>query len=256
MAHNESINLSKYRKPPKNLKIPDMIIYEDNDYLAINKPSFVPTVDERTADKSLSILKLAREEYGDVQACHRLDKETSGVLILAKNSEAYRNLSIQFEKREVQKEYHAVVNGIHDLDSISVFLPIAIVKDGTAVKIDKNRGKPAETIFFTLQKFDKHTLVRCIPITGRMHQIRVHLMALQAPIVCDPTYGGDYIFLSQLKRKFNLKSDTEELPLIKRVALHAKQIIFRNTDGEILDISAPYPNDFKVLMEKLARNSS
>lgn len=250
------MDLSRFKRAPKSIDFNELIIFENDNYVVINKPPFVPSMDERTADKSLSILKLAREHYDDIQLCHRLDKETSGALVLAKNSDAYRHLSLQFEHREVQKEYHAVVNGVHDFESISVFLPIAIVKDGTSVRIDKQKGKLAETVFFTLKSFHKHTLVRCIPITGRMHQIRVHLQCLKAPIVCDPTYGGDYIYLSQIKRKFNLKQETEELPLIKRVALHAHTIQFRDLDENILEITAPYPNDFEVLVNQLVKSSS
>ncbi len=250
------MDLSKFKKPPKNISFTDYIVFENENYVVINKPPFVASMQERTADRDQSILRLAREAYGDIQLCHRLDKETSGALVLAKNPEAYRNLAMQFEHREVQKEYHAVVNGVHDFDSVSVFLPIAVIKDGTAVRIDKAKGKLAETVFFTIQRFSKHTLVRCVPITGRMHQIRVHLQCLQAPIVCDPTYGGDYIFLSQIKRKFNLKSETEELPLIKRVALHAHSIHFKDLDGQILSITAPYANDFEVLVNQLVKSSS
>lgn len=250
------MDLSKFKKPPKNISFNDYIVFENENYVVINKPPFVASMQERTADRDQSILKLAREAYGDIQLCHRLDKETSGALVLAKNPEAYRNLAMQFEHREVQKEYHAVVNGVHDFDSVSVFLPIAVIKDGTAVRIDKAKGKLAETVFFTIQRFSKHTLVRCVPITGRMHQIRVHLQCLQAPIVCDPTYGGDYIFLSQIKRKFNLKSETEELPLIKRVALHAHAIHFKDLDGQVLSITAPYASDFEVLVNQLVKSSS
>jgi 23S rRNA pseudouridine955/2504/2580 synthase len=247
------MDLSSFKKAPKQINFENLIIFENDNYAVINKPPFVPSLDERTADKSLSILKLARKHFTDVQLCHRLDKETSGALVLAKNPEAYRNLAMQFEHREVQKEYHAVVDGVHDFDSISVFLPIAPLKDGTAVRIDKLKGKIAETIFFTSQKYTRHTLVKCLPITGRMHQIRVHLQCLKAPIVCDPTYGGELIFLSQIKRKFNLKNDTEELPLIKRVALHAHTIKFLDLDGQVLNITAPYPNDFEVLVNQLEK---
>ncbi|WP_304235634.1 RluA family pseudouridine synthase [Jiulongibacter sediminis] len=248
--------LSNYKKPPKTLTFRELIIHEDDNYVIINKPPFVSSLPERTKDKAISIQQMAKEEYDDIQLCHRLDKETSGALVLAKNSEAYRNMAIQFEDRQVKKEYHAVVNGVHDLDSISVFLPISVLKDGTAVRIDKTAGKLAETIFFTEKSFQKHTLVRCYPITGRMHQIRVHLQCLNAPIVCDPTYGGDFIYLSQIKRKFNLKMDTEELPLIKRVALHAHKIAFRDLTGNVAEFTAPYPKDFEALVKQLNKHSS
>lgn len=237
------------------LDFKDLILFENEDYIVINKPAHVPSINERTADKSVSILRLAKEYSHDAQVAHRLDKETSGALAIAKNPEAYRHLSMQFEHREVTKRYHAVVNGVHDFDSISVFLPIAPMKDGTAVKIDRQKGKPAETVFFTLKAFRKHTLVECIPITGRMHQIRIHLQCLKAPIVCDPTYGGANIYLSELKRNFNLKKDTEELPIMQRVALHAYSLSFQLMNGEAIKVEAPYPKDFGVLVKLLEKNA-
>ena len=234
----------------------DLIVFENEDYILINKPPFVASLDERTPDRSQSILRLAKAYHADAQLGHRLDKETSGILAIAKNPEAYRHLAMQFEHRQVTKRYHAIVNGVHDFDSISVYLPIAPIKDGTAVRIDRQKGKTAETIFNTLTAYRHTTLVECMPITGRMHQIRVHLMCLKAPIVNDPTYGGDPIFLSQIKRKFNLKKDTEELPLIKRVALHAHSLTFSMLNGERFLFEAPYPNDFDVLVKQLEKYSA
>jgi 23S rRNA pseudouridine955/2504/2580 synthase len=162
---------------------------------------------------------------------------------------------MQFEHRQVEKRYHAVVNGTHDLEMISVYLPIAMKRDGTMVAIDRQKGKEADTIFNTMKVYRNHTLVECMPITGRMHQIRIHLVCLKAPIVCDPTYGGEMIYLSDLKRKFNLKKETEEQPLIKRVALHAHSLTFRLLNAEIIKIEAPYPKDFEVLVKQLDKFS-
>ncbi len=229
----------------------DIILFENEDFLLVNKPPHLATLDERTADRGGSVLRLAKEYNPALQAAHRLDKETSGVLAFAKNPAAYRHLSMQFEHRQVTKRYHAVAGGIHDLDSISVYLPILPLKNGTAVKIDKLEGKIAETIFNTLKVYRGYTLIECMPITGRMHQIRIHLSCLKAPIVNDPQYGGEPIFLSSLKRKFNLKKDTEEQPLIQRVALHAHALSFRLMDGEPVRIEAPYPKDFEVLVKQL-----
>jgi 23S rRNA pseudouridine955/2504/2580 synthase len=233
----------------------DLILFENEDYIVINKPPHVATINERTADKSVSILRMAKEYSFDAQVAHRLDKETSGVLAIAKNPEAYRHLAMQFEHREVTKRYHAVANGVHDFDSISVFLPIAPLKDGTAVKIDRQKGKAAETIFFTLKAFKKHTLVECLPITGRMHQIRVHLQCLKAPIVCDPTYGGKDIYLSELKKDYKLKQETDELPIMHRVALHAFSLSFKLMNGDPITVEAPYPKDFGVLVKLLEKNN-
>ena len=229
----------------------DIILFEDEDFLLVNKPPHLATLDERTADRGGSLLRLAKEHNPELQAAHRLDKETSGVLAFAKNPEAYRHLAMQFEHREVTKRYHAVANGIHNLDSISVYLPILALKNGTAVKIDRAEGKVAETIFNTLKVYRGYTLIECIPITGRMHQIRIHLSCLKAPIVCDPQYGGEPIFLSSLKKKFNLKKETEELPLIQHVALHAHSLSFALMNGEPVRVEAPYPKDFEVLVKQL-----
>ena len=237
------------------LNFKDLIIFENNDYILINKPPHIASLDERQADNSQSILRLAKEYSDDAQLCHRLDKETSGVLAIAKNPAAYRHLSMQFEHRQLEKRYHAVVNGTHDFEMISVYLPIAMKRDGTMVAIDRQKGKEADTIFNTMKVYRNHTLVECMPITGRMHQIRIHLVCLKAPIVCDPTYGGEMIYLSDLKRKFNLKKETEEQPLIKRVALHAHSLTFRLLNEEIIKIEAPYPKDFEVLVKQLDKFS-
>lgn len=233
----------------------DLIVFENDDYILINKPPHIASLDERTNDRALSIIRLAKAYHPDAQLGHRLDKETSGILAIAKHPEAYRHLAMQFEHREVTKRYHAVTNGVHDFDGVSVYLPIAPIKDGTAVRIDREKGKLAETIFNTLQAYRQNTLVECLPITGRMHQIRVHLMCLKAPIVNDPTYGGEALFLSELKRNFNLKKDTEELPLIQRVALHAHSLTFELLDGERRQFEAPYPKDFGVLVKQLEKFS-
>lgn len=230
----------------------DIILFENEDFLVVSKPPGLATLDERTSDRGgKSLLRLAKEHNEALQAAHRLDKETSGVLAFAKSPAAYRHLAMQFENREVTKRYHAVSVGTHNLDSISVFLPIHPLNNGTAVKIDRVKGKPAETIFNTLKTYRGYTLVECIPITGRMHQIRIHLSCLKAPIVNDEQYGGKPVYLSELKRKFNLKKFTEEQPVMQRVALHAYSLRFALMDGEFVEIQAPYPKDFAVLVNLL-----
>jgi 23S rRNA pseudouridine955/2504/2580 synthase len=161
---------------------------------------------------------------------------------------------MQFEHREVRKRYHAVVEGVHNFEDISVYLPILALRDGM-VKIDRQQGKIAETIFNTLKVYKNHSLVECQPITGRMHQIRIHLTCLKAPIVSDELYGGSMLYLSSLKKKFNLKQDTEEQPIMKRVALHAHSLSFSLINGEPITIIAPYPKDLEVLIKQLEKNT-
>lgn len=226
----------------------DLIVWEDADYVAVNKPPFLSTLNDRT--DPVNLLALAKQYIPDAQACHRLDKDTSGVIMFARNPEAYRHLSIQFEKREVEKFYHAIVDGIHDFKDHLVDAPIAKADDGT-VKISKRDGKPAQTYFSTVKAYRMHTLLECRPVTGRTHQIRIHLSVLNASITGDEQYGGKPFFLSAIKRGFNLKKFTDEQPLMKRMALHAKALVFRNITGVMVKVEVPYPKDFKALVRQL-----
>lgn len=230
-----------------------MLLFEDDDFFVLNKPPYIATLDERHADKSASMLRMAREYHPDAQAGHRLDKETSGALVFAKHPEAYRHISLQFEHRRVGKIYHAVSGGIHEFDDVLVNLPILPMKTG-GVKIDRQEGKEAETLFRTLDIYRSASLIACMPFTGRMHQIRIHLQCLKAPIVMDFLYGGQEIYLSQIKRKFKLARNTEEQPLIQRVALHARSLSFENLKGEPVEAQAPYPKDMAALIRQLELN--
>ena len=239
--------------PLKKQAFTDLILFENDDFFLINKPPHTATLDERHDDKGDSMLRQAKEYWPDAQVGHRLDKETSGVLIFAKHPAAYRHISMQFEHRQVTKIYHAVSSGIHDFEGVLVNLPIFPLKTGV-VRIDKAEGKEAETVFNTLEVYKSHTLIECMPFTGRMHQIRIHLQCLKASIVMDELYGGEKIFLSDIKRKFNLAKDTEEQPLISRVALHARALNFGLMNDERQQVEAPYPKDMAALIHQLDKN--
>jgi 23S rRNA pseudouridine955/2504/2580 synthase len=234
-------------KPPR---FKDLILFEDDDYILINKPPFISTLEDR--NESVNILALARSYTDDAQVCHRLDKDTSGVLAIAKNPEAYRHLSMQFEHREVSKVYHAIADGVHDFKDRVVEGRILKQNDGTARLSIK--GKDAETAFSTLQAFARHTLIECRPVTGRMHQIRVHLASIGAPITGDTLYGGKPFLVSSIKRDFRVKKETEEEPLIKRMTLHAFALEFGGLDGSAVSVEAPYPKDFAAVLKQLGKS--
>ncbi len=232
-----------------SLDIEKCIIYENEDYLIINKPAGISSLEDRLKDHN--ILSMAEIKYEDIKLGHRLDKDTSGVMILAKKSESYRNLAIQFEKRAIKKVYYAVVSGRTNFINTEIDMPIYI---GTSnkVKIDKRKGKPSSTILNTLEVFKEHSLVECQPLTGRKHQIRAHLAHAGCPIIADKVYGGKMIFLSQIKKNYRA-GQREENPMIGRMALHAYSIEFELKDGSPLYQIADYPKDFEVLLKMLRK---
>jgi 23S rRNA pseudouridine955/2504/2580 synthase len=234
----------------KKIEFKDLILFENEDFIVVNKPPYLSTLDDR--HEAQNMLHLAKQYSPDAQVCHRLDKETSGCLIIARHPEAYRHMAMQFEDRSVQKIYHAVVDGVHDFRQTMVDRNLLANNKGIS-KVSPD-GKPALTYFETLRTYYHHSLVACNPITGRMHQIRVHLSYLNAPICGDELYGGKSLYLSKIKRKFNLKKGTEEEPLMQRVALHAYSIEFSLLDGSKQLVEAPYPKDFTVLIKQLEKN--
>ncbi|GGB03393.1 MULTISPECIES: RluA family pseudouridine synthase [Mucilaginibacter] len=237
-------------------KFADLILFENDDVIVVNKPPFISSLDERGEGSSeISMLRLAKAYWDDAQICHRLDKETSGALIFAKNPEAYRSVSIQFEKRKVKKVYHAVIDGTHTFDNLLVDLPILNVGKGS-VTISRQEGKRAETWFQSLKYYKHYTLVECRPVTGRMHQIRIHLATQRASIAGDEMYKGEPVFLSKIKRKYHLGKDQEELPIMKRFALHAYEVTFRINPETEVTIHAPYPKDFETLLKLLDKFDS
>lgn len=243
-------NIKPTKQPKINFK--ESILFEDDDFILINKPPFISTLEDR--HERLNLLGVARAYVSTAQVCHRLDKDTSGVLAIAKNPEAYRHMSMQFEKRSVSKVYHAVVDGIQDFKDRIVDEPIMKHDDGK-VNINRKEGKPAQTYFTSLVSYRNHTLVECRPITGRMHQIRIHLAFIGASITGDEAYGGKPFLLSAIKRKFNLKKGSEEESFMKRMALHAYSLEFEDLSQKRQKVQAPYPKDMQALLRQLELNN-
>lgn len=236
----------------KHVKFKDIILLEDDDLIVVNKPPFLPSLDERTGEGQ-SLLRMAKQYCEDAQLCHRLDRETSGVLVIAKNGDTYRHMSMQFENRKVEKTYHAFVDGITNFDNVLVDLPIRVDKSNR-VNIDLKEGKPAATYFNTLEQFNKFTLIECKPVTGRMHQIRIHLASQNAIITGDEAYRGKLPYLSKYKRGYKHPQWEHERPIANRFLLHAAKIGFIQPNEKQLTIEAPYAKDFEAFLKIVKRN--
>ena len=231
------------------------ILYEDQDLLAIDKPAGMLAIPDRW-DKNVPVAQqLLQNQFGKLMPVHRIDKDTTGVLLYARNDAAHRIISNDFSTRKVEKIYFSIVQGEPEFDTWEVELPLRA--DGDRLHrtiIDASKGKEAKTRFEVIERFRGFALVLAIPETGRTHQIRVHLAASGLAIVADPLYGnGAPLLLSMLKAGW--KGDSyEEKPLIGRTALHSAKVIFVHPKTkEGLIIEAPFPRDFKATLAQLRK---
>lgn len=166
------------------------LLYVDNDLVIVNKPAGLLSVPGRGEDKQDSMLHRLQAEYPDAQTVHRLDMDTSGILLFARHADAQRAISRLFEQRRIHKAYLARVWGIPKQASGSINLPlIADWPNRPRQKIDFTRGKPALTHYQLLTANQQHSLIQLYPVTGRSHQLRLHMSALGHPILGDPLYG-------------------------------------------------------------------
>jgi RluA family pseudouridine synthase len=243
-----------------SIKPVDLVLWEAEEFLVVNKPAGLPTLVDGYQSDAPYLLDVLKQAYNLVWVVHRLDRETSGVMVFARTAEAHRELSIQFEKRQAHKSYHALVVGDPAWNKKSVNL--ALRPDGDRnhrTVVDARHGKPALTDVSVLQRFrelsSSYTLVEAIPYTGRTHQIRVHMAAQGHPVVADRLYGdGRGIYLSELKTGFKGRMEDQK-PLIGRLGLHARSLtLLHPVTGEQLCFNAPYPKDFRQSLRWLSRN--
>ncbi|MCS7055176.1 MAG: RluA family pseudouridine synthase [Thermoflexales bacterium] len=231
------------------------VLYEDDDLIAVNKPAGVTTAHDAARPDELDLQALLEARFGRLWLVHRLDRDTSGIIVFARNEVAHRALSEQFEGRGVTKIYHALLVGNPTWTERTADIPLRVDGDRRhRTVVDVVCGKPAVTHFRVFQRLKRYALAEAIPETGRTHQIRVHAASLGHPIAADELYGdGKPIFLSQLKRDYR-PSNSEELPLIGRVALHARRLkLTHPLTGAALDLLAPYAKDFNAAVKQLEK---
>jgi len=198
------------------------------------------------------------EKYGEIFTVHRLDKETSGVILFAKTASAHRFFSLQFEERTVRKVYLGLVNGMLPEKEGRIEFPIGEHPSKKGMMAILRKGKPSITDYQVKDEFGKFSLVEFIIHTGRTHQIRVHMHELGHPVACDQLYGdGQPIFISSLKRNFKLsKSEEEERPILNRLALHAAQLSFKDEDEKEYSLEAELPKDMRALLQQLKNGNA
>jgi RluA family pseudouridine synthase len=246
-------------------KIPLTIIFQDADLVAIDKPAHLAVIPGRDeSDSALDVLadqlQLPCSGSADprLRVVHRLDKQTSGVLLFAKHTAAQRFISHQFQNNTIQKEYLALVRGSPGEDEGEI--EASIGQHPTVAKrmaVLKHGGRPARTLWRVEQRFRGFTLLRVFPKTGKTHQIRVHLLHIGLPLAIDPIYNADVksISLSQFKRDYRPKRGEPERPLIERLTLHAERLRFEHPNGASIDLRSELPKDLRATIAQLTRHA-
>jgi 23S rRNA pseudouridine1911/1915/1917 synthase len=238
------------------------LLLDTADLVAIHKPSGLATIPGRgettSAFEQLAAqLGLPHSGQGDprLRVVHRLDKDTSGVLLFARHIEAQRHLSHQFQNNTVQKEYLALVAAKPLEDTGEIDVNLAPHPGNPKLMATSKQGRPARTLWKVEQRFRVHALLRVFPKTGKTHQIRVHLRHAGMPLAVDPLYNptAPPLMLSQFKRDYRPTGDSEERPLISRLTLHAEKLRFTDLSGNQIELVSPLPKDFRATVNQLGK---
>ena len=234
------------------------IIFENEDFIAINKESGLLTIPDRHDDTQLSLYKILNQKYGKIFIVHRLDRDTSGLILFAKTEATHKYLSQLFEQRNIKKNYLGIVRGSMPEKEGAINEPIAEHPIKKGVMAINKKGKPSLTNYEVLEDYGIYSLVQFDIQSGRTHQIRVHTKFIGHPIICDAVYGdGKPVLLSSFKKKYKLSQhDLEERPIISRLGLHSHNLSFRDIHHKEFSIEAPLPKDMKALLQQLKKNRS
>lgn len=272
------------------IKSPLDILRDAPDWVAVGKRAGLATIPGR--GETDSVLQQLAAQLGlpatgtadpRVRVVHRLDKETSGVLLFAKNSATQRHLSHQFQNNSIEKQYLALVSGRPPTEEGEIDAPIAHhPADPKRMAVVTHGGRPARTLWKVEQRFRRANLalLRVFPRTGKTHQIRVHLAHVGLPLAIDPLYnpnpptraprdarsaGGQHrrgpkpcpgIYLSSFKSDYRPNRGQDEFPLIDRLTLHAEALTFVAPNGEQVRLECPPPKDLRAVLNQLRRHGA
>jgi RluA family pseudouridine synthase len=235
-------------------------VHQDDTFVAVNKAAGLAVLPGRGRTESLVELLAADKEAGFGEGAkplmvHRIDADTSGLIVFAKTAEAQKALAEQFRTRTVTKEYLALVRGTPTQESGSTDLPIGgDPHNKNRMVIRGLEPKKSRTKWVVAERFAGVTLMKVYPVTGRRHQIRVHLKAMGYPLAVDPYYGGERLLLSEFKRHYKLGKFQEERPLMNRLTLHAHRLTFVHpVRGVEMTLEAGLPKDFRSTLEALRK---
>jgi 23S rRNA pseudouridine955/2504/2580 synthase/23S rRNA pseudouridine1911/1915/1917 synthase len=236
----------------KHISRPETI-FENGNFIVINKPAHLLSIPDRTQSQ-LSLKDILINRYGEIFTVHRLDKETSGVIVFAKNEETHKQLSELFEGRDVEKYYVGLVHGKIQDEEGSIDAPIMEHPSKKEKMITNAKGKPSLTDYKVIENFRLFSWLKFRIHTGRTHQIRVHMQHIGHSIVCDELYGNDdLVYISSLKRNYHLsKNEEAEKPILSRLALHSSQLIFYLNDQHY-SFEAELPKDLKATLQQLRK---
>jgi RluA family pseudouridine synthase len=246
------------------------VLYEDADLLAIDKPARLLSSPDRYDPNRPNLMRLLHEGVEQAKPwaasrgltylanVHRLDFETSGVFLLAKNKPALIELANQFGSEKPHKTYVALIQGSPPEDEFEVDVRLSPDERRVGLMRWSREGKKSFTKFRVLERFEGVTFVSCHPVTGRTHQIRVHLKCAGYPIYGDESYGGGIrLLLSDFKRGFRLKPGREENPLTPSLALHAWKLEVQHpTTKSPVAMEAPWPKMLEVALRQLRRHGT
>ncbi|PUZ28053.1 RNA pseudouridine synthase [Chitinophaga parva] len=238
------------------MRVEELILMETPDYVVVNKPSGLLTIPDRHDGELQSLRGILQKQYGEIFVVHRLDKDTSGIILFARHAEAHKYFSQLFETRGVSKFYQGLVTGQVVPPKGSILEPIIEHPTIKGKMATARKGKASHTDYEVLEDFGTYSLVKMQIHTGRTHQIRVHMKHIGNPIVMDEMYGkAKPVLLSDIKKKFKLgKFTEEERPLLNRLALHAWRLEFDDMQGQAQVVEAPLPKDMQAVMTQLRKH--
>jgi 23S rRNA pseudouridine955/2504/2580 synthase/23S rRNA pseudouridine1911/1915/1917 synthase len=228
------------------------ILFSDEHLIGISKPPGVLSVPGRDPEE-VSLLEQLRVNMGDLYPVHRLDRDTSGVILFARHEEAHRTLSISFERREIEKTYQAIVLGIPTEESFIIDVPLAV--DRNNLTRVSGSGKKSVTYCRILEQIGRFSFLELKPETGRQHQIRVHLAAIGCPLAVDPTYGSPTpVTIRDIKLRLRGVENLEGSALLQRTPLHAHRIAFKHPVTAIpMELLAELPKDMRATLQQLRK---